>query len=56
MASLYNRFWNQCEKILEQDDDRRLAQLHLSLMTRRVIRIVCELIGVDAPESMEKRD
>jgi arginyl-tRNA synthetase len=56
VASLYNRFWNQCEKILEQDDERRLAQLHLSLITRRVIRVVCELIGVDAPEAMEKRD
>ncbi len=56
VAGLYNRFWNQCERILEQDEERRLAQLHLSLVTRRVIRFVCGLIGVDAPESMEKRD
>jgi len=56
IAGLYNQFWNQCKGILKQEDARRLAQLHLSLVTRRVIRIVLDLIGIDAPEFMEKRD
>ena len=56
IAGLYNQFWNQCKGILKQDEERRLAQLHLSLVTRRVIRVVLDLIGVDAPEFMEKRD
>ena len=56
IAGLYNQFWNSCRGILKQEDDRRLAQLHLSLVTRHVIRVVFELIGVDAPDKMEKRD
>jgi arginyl-tRNA synthetase len=56
IAGLYNQFWNQCRGILKQEEDRRLAQLHLSLVTRHVIRVVLDLIGVDAPEFMEKRD
>jgi len=56
VASLYNQFWNQCKKILEQSDGRRAAQLQLSVATRYVLRIVLEMLGVEAPESMEKRD
>ena len=56
VAGLYNSFYYQCKKILEQPADRRLAQLQLSLATRQVIRIVLEMLGVDAPERMEKRD
>jgi arginyl-tRNA synthetase len=56
IAGLYNQFWNSCRGILKQEDDRRFAQLHLSLVTRHVIRVVLDMIGVDAPEKMEKRD
>ena len=56
IAGLYNQFYNQCKKILEQEPQRRLAQLHLSLVTRRVIRVVLDMLGVEAPEKMEKRD
>jgi len=56
VAGLYNRFWNQCPKILEQPAPRRAAQLQLSLATRHVLRIVLEMLGVAAPEKMEKRD
>jgi len=56
VAGLYNQFWNQCKKILEQDDERREAQLQLSVAARRVLRIVLDMLGVDAPERMEKRD
>ena len=56
IASLFNQFYNQCKKILEQDDDRRTAQLQLSIATRHVIRTVLDMLGVDAPERMEQRD
>jgi arginyl-tRNA synthetase len=56
VAGLYNQFWNQCKRILEQEPERRTAQLQLSLATRHVIRFVLDLLGVDAPERMEKRD
>jgi len=56
VAGLYNQFWNQCKRILEQPAERRTAQLQLSVATRYVLRIVLEMLGVDAPERMEKRD
>ncbi len=56
VAGLYNSFYYQCKKILEQPSDRRLAQLQLSLAARHVIRIGLDMLGVDAPERMEKRD
>ena len=56
VAGLYNSFYNLCRKILEQPDDRRTAQLQLSIATRHVLGIVMEMLGVDAPERMEKRD
>jgi len=56
IASLYNQFYTRCKGILKGEDDHRLAQLHLSIMARHVIRLVFELIGVDAPNEMEKRD
>ena len=56
IASLYNQFYTRCKGILKNEEDRRLAQLHLGVLTRHVIRVVFELIGVDAPNEMEKRD
>ncbi|MCB1184408.1 arginine--tRNA ligase [bacterium] len=56
VASLYNQFYNQCKGILENDDARRTAQLQLSVATRHVIRTVLDMLGVEAPEKMEKRD
>jgi arginyl-tRNA synthetase len=56
VAGLYNQFWNQCKKILEQPAERRAAQLQLSVATRFVLRTVLDIVGVGAPESMEKRD
>ncbi len=56
VAGLYNSFYNLCRKILEQPDDRRRAQLQLSQATQYVLRVVMEMLGVDAPERMEKRD
>ena len=56
VAGLYNQFWHHCRGILEKPAERREAQLQLSLATRQVLRIVLDMLGVDAPEKMEKRD
>lgn len=56
IATLYNQFYNQCKRILDQDTESRLALLHLTVLTGHVLRRVGELIGIDMPESMEKRD
>jgi len=56
IATLYNQFYNQCKRILDQDPGRRLALLHLSVATGYVLRKVAELIGIEMPEAMEKRD
>ncbi len=56
VAGLYNQFWHHCRGILEKPAERREAQLQLSLATRQILRLVLDMLGVDAPESMEKRD
>ncbi len=56
VAGLYNQFWHHCRGILGKPAERREAQLQLSLATRQVLRIVLDMLGVDAPEKMEKRD
>ena len=56
IAALYNEFYTKCRRILDQPEERRQSQLQLSLVTRRVIRVLLDLIGIDAPEKMEKRD
>jgi len=54
IAGLYHQFYHQC-KIITEDEETTLARLHLSLMTRRVLRQVLELIGIDAPERMGEK-
>ncbi len=56
VAGLYNQFWHHCKGILEKPAERRLAQLQLSVATRHVITVVLDMLGVVAPERMEKRD
>ena len=55
VAELFHKFWHEC-KILGQDKDVMESRLHLSLITQRVLRVVAELIGVDAPEQMGEKD
>ena len=55
VAGLYHQFYHQC-KIISDDKDTTLARLHLSLMTRRALKVVLDLIGVDAPEQMGEKD
>ena len=55
VAELFHKFWHEC-KILDQEKDIRAARLHLSLITQRVLRVVAELIGVEAPDHMGEKD
>jgi arginyl-tRNA synthetase len=56
IAALYNEFYTKCRRILDGPEERRQSQLQLSLVTRRVIRVLLDMIGIEAPEKMEKRD
>ena len=57
VAELYNKFLQQCKVLKIREDQPDLAQcrLQLSLVTRHVMRVVLNLIGVDAPEVMEEK-
>ncbi len=54
VAGLYHQFYHQCH-ILGEDRDTTVARLHLSLVTRYVLRVVLDLIGVEAPEKMGEK-
>jgi len=54
VAGLYHQFYHQCH-ILGEEKDTTLARLHLSLVTRHVLRVVLDLIGVEAPEQMGEK-
>ncbi len=54
VASLYHQFYHEC-KIKGQTPQVRESRLHLSLITRHVLRVVLKLIGVDAPEKLEEK-
>jgi arginyl-tRNA synthetase len=54
VAGLYHQFYHQCH-ILGEDRATTLARLHLSLVTRYVLRVVLDLIGVEAPEKMGEK-
>ncbi len=57
VAELYHKFYHQCKVLKIMEDQPELAQcrLQLSLMTRHVLRVVLDLLGVDAPEVMEEK-
>jgi len=57
VAELYHKFYHQCKvlKIMEDQPDLAQCWLQLSLVTRHVLRVVLDLIGVDAPEVMEEK-
>ena len=54
VAGLYHQFYHQCH-ILGEEKDTTLARLHLCLVTQHVLRVVLDLIGVDAPEQMGEK-
>ena len=54
VAGLFNQFYQRpASRILSDDKELTLARLHLCLVTRQVLRVVLELVGVDAPEELE---
>lgn len=58
IAELYHKFYHNGPVVKIMEDDRDLAQsrLQLNVLTRHVLRVVLDLIGVEAPESMEEKD
>jgi arginyl-tRNA synthetase len=57
VAELYHKFYHQCKvlKIMEDQEDLAQCRLQLSLLTRHVLQVILDLIGVDAPETMEEK-
>jgi arginyl-tRNA synthetase len=54
VAGLYHQFYTQC-KILGEKPEVTRARVHLSLLARHVLRVVLELIGIEAPEKMGEK-
>ncbi len=57
VAELYHKFYHQCKvlKIMDENPEVAQSRLQLSLVTRHVLRVVLDLLGVDAPEAMEEK-
>jgi arginyl-tRNA synthetase len=54
IAGLFNQFYQRKDqRIISDDRETTIARLNLCLMTRHVLRVVLDLIGVDAPEELE---
>jgi len=54
IAGLFNQFYQRKDRrIISDDRETTIARLNLCLMTRHVIQVVLDLIGVDAPEVLE---
>ncbi len=55
VSGLFHQFYHQCV-ILGEDRDTTEARLQLCLLTRKVLRRVLDLIGIDAPEAMGEKE
>jgi arginyl-tRNA synthetase len=53
VAADFHRFYTEC-RVLTEDDGVTQARLWLSLATKQVVATALSLIGVSAPESMER--
>jgi arginyl-tRNA synthetase len=53
VAADFHRFYTEC-RVITEDDGVTQARLWLSLATKRVVATALSLIGVSAPESMER--
>ena len=54
VAGLYHQFYHQCH-ILGEEKETTAARLHLSLITKHVLKVILDLIGVEAPEQMGEK-
>jgi len=55
VAGLFHQFYTKC-KILGEEPEITEARLHLCMVTRRVLAMVMDLIGVEAPQSMGQKE
>lgn len=55
LAARFHRFYTDCP-VLSDDDPMTQARLWLCTATKQVIAVVLGLLGVSAPESMERED
>jgi arginyl-tRNA synthetase len=55
VAAAFHRFYNEC-RIVTEDEELTQARLRLAEATRQVIANTLRLLGVSAPESMERLD
>ncbi len=55
VAGLFHQFYHQCV-ILGPDEVTTRARLQLCLITRRVLALVLDLIGIEAPERMADKE
>ncbi|MDQ4004767.1 MAG: arginine--tRNA ligase [Actinomycetota bacterium] len=53
VAAAFHRFYTEC-RVVTEDEDLTQARLHVSEGTRQVIANALGIIGVSAPESMER--
>jgi arginyl-tRNA synthetase len=54
VSGLFHQFYHQCH-ILGEDPAVAQSRLHLSLVAQHVLRVVLDLIGVEAPEKMGEK-
>ena len=53
VAADFHRFYTEC-RVITEDDGVTQARLWLSLATKQVVATALSLIGVSAPDSMER--
>jgi arginyl-tRNA synthetase len=54
IADRFHRFYTECRVIDEDDAELTIARLALSSAAMRAIKGVLDLLGVSAPEAMER--
>jgi len=52
IAAKFNTFYGECHILSEQDGVRRASWLSLLKLTRKMLEILLELLGVEIPEAM----
>jgi arginyl-tRNA synthetase len=55
LAGRFHRFYTEC-RVVSDDDELTQARLWLSEATRQVIANLLDLLGVSAPDRMERID
>ncbi|HEX5936772.1 MAG TPA: arginine--tRNA ligase [Actinomycetota bacterium] len=55
LAATFHRFYTEC-RVVSEDEPLTQARLWLSWSTKRVLATLLDLVGVTAPESMERLD